>query len=308
MVTGCDSVKPGAASRPGETRPRAVGGGTGRPLAIVAGQSIQSADLQPYLAEAAGAAVLEEIVLDAALGKELGVPLSTIERTEVERERNASLALIRGETGFTESQALEQLEQSRIDRGLGPARFDALLRRNAAMRRLVAAEVTVTADELRLSRDVNFGDRVRARLIVLRSAREAEQLRMRLSGGGDIAAEFAAVARSRSIDPSAADGGLLESVSWQDPAVPLPLQQALRDTPPGSITPVVALDGASAIAFVEQRLGAADSRISNAELESRIRLRKERVAMDALANRLLAGSRVTVFDESLRWAWETRGK
>jgi len=302
-TNGSTTRPPASTSRP---KPVATDGrsGNGRPVAIIGGVRVEIDSLRPLLAEAAGASVLEEVILDAALARELGSPLSTFGRDEVERERAASIGLIRGETGLSEAEAIEQLERSRIARGLGPARFDGLLRRNAAMRRLVAAEVSVSADELRLARDMNFGDRVRARLLVVRSSREAEQLRSRLAAGGD----FAEVARSRSLDPSASDGGLLESVSWQDPAVPLPLQQALRDTPPGEISPVVALDGASAIVRVEQRLGATGSGVSDTELETRIRLRKERVAMDALASRLIVAMPVTVFDDNLRWAWETRGR
>ena len=277
---------------------------TGRPVAIVGGQRLERSSLSAALAEAAGAVVLEETVLDAALAREIGAPLSTIGREDLDRERRNVLAMMIAESGMTEAEAIDQLERSRVARGLGPHRFDALLRRNVALRRSVASDIVVTPDELRLARDVNFGDRVRAHLIVVRSEREAEQLRQRLAAGAD----FEALAKSRSIDPSGAQGGLIPSVSWQDPVLPLPLQAALRTTEPGQLSAVIAMDGGSAIVRVDQRLGATGSSISDSELESRIRLRKERVAMDATANRLLAATSVTVFDESLRWAWETRGR
>lgn len=301
LTAGCGSTS-GNAARP--TTSASAAPDTGRPVAIVGGQRLERSLISASLAEAAGAAVLEEIVLDAAIARETGTPLSTIGRTELERERRNVIAVMMAESGMTEGEATEQLERSRISRGLGPHRFDALLRRNSALRKMVASEITVTPDELRLAREMNFGDRVRAHLIVVRSEREAEQLRQKLAAGAD----FEATARTRSIDPSGPQGGLIESVSWQDPALPLPLQEALRTTEPGQLSPVIAMDGASAIVRVDQRLGAIGSSITDAELEGRIRLRKERVAMDALANRLLAATPVTVFDDSLKWAWDTRGR
>jgi hypothetical protein len=41
-------------------------------------------------------------------------------------------------------------------------------------------------------------------------------------------------------------------------------------------------------------------------LERLVRLRQERLLMDRLARNLLAQARITVFDESLNWAWQNR--
>ncbi len=302
LLAGCGAAGGTPTSR--GAPPAANSADTARPVAIIAGQRLDRSLLQAQLAEAAGAAVLEEAVLDAALAREYPAVWAAVGRNDLDRERMSVLALMRSDSGMTESEATEQLERSRIGRGLGPRRFEALLRRNAVLRAAVAPEVSVSADEIRLARDMNFGDRVRAQLLVVRTEREAQQLRQQLLAGAD----FSSLARARSIDPSAGNGGELGPISWKDPGVPLPLQEALRSTPPGELSPVLALDGAAAIVRVEQRLGAHDTGISDAELEQRIRLRKERIAMDALASRLLSSSSVTVFDESLRWAWETRGR
>jgi hypothetical protein len=60
--------------------------------------------------------------------------------------------------------------------------------------------------------------------------------------------------------------------------------------------------------MVEEALPARDrpDEQARARIEREILEGKRREAMEALAERLLAAARVTVFDESLRWAWEGR--
>src|SRR5258708_15726780 len=71
------------------------------------------------------------------------------------------------------------------------------------------------------------------RLIVATSREDAERLLQRVRGGED----FAAVARSGSIDPSAADGGLLGRVAIS--TLRPDLQTALRGLTAGQLTPIV---------------------------------------------------------------------
>ena len=70
------------------------------------------------------------------------------------------------------------------------------------------------------------------RLILVRSADEAEQLRSQLRGGFD----FGVLAREKSVDPTAADGGLMGDV---DPTqLRAEMRDALKGVEPGGITPV----------------------------------------------------------------------
>ena len=107
----------------------------------------------------------------------------------------------------------------------------------------------------------------------------------------------------RSIHSTRASGGDLGVVSPEDPSLAVPLQEELRATGAGSLTGLVLVAEGYGLALVESRLPATTAP-TDEEIERRVRLRKERIAMDELANRLVAGARVTVFDESLRWSWE----
>jgi tetratricopeptide (TPR) repeat protein len=73
------------------------------------------------------------------------------------------------------------------------------------------------------------------RLIVVSSVERAEQLGERLKRGED----FAALARSESVDPSAAQGGLIGPIALSQ--LRPELQEALRDLPPGSVVGVLPL-------------------------------------------------------------------
>src|SRR5579883_1644179 len=82
------------------------------------------------------------------------------------------------------------------------------------------------------------------RLIVVNSAAEAGALRRQLESGAD----FAVLAREKSTDATAADGGLLGTV---DPAsLREEIRAAIRGLAPGQLSPVFRLPSGYAIAKV----------------------------------------------------------
>src|SRR2546423_6151604 len=97
----------------------------------------------------------------------------------------------------------------------------------------------------------NDDDPATLRMIVVSAADEAERLIARLEQGAD----FAALARAESIDPTAAAGGLLGSVRRSE--LRPELRDALNGVKPGRVTHVVKLPTGFAVVKVEAVSGSA---------------------------------------------------
>lgn len=278
-----------------------------RPVALVDGRPITFDALRPWLVEASGGVVLEEAVLDALLEREAERRSITISRAQIDAERDRLTSTFTASGMAADAtEAGRLLARLRASRGLGDARFAALLRRNATLRALVAEQVTVTPGALDQAYAMRYGERSRARLITVASANEAADIARQARAGAD----FATLAAQRSTDSSAERGGLLEPISPLDPAYPAAVRSTLRAMKPGEISDPVALEnGFGVLQLVEQipAVSPAPSRVdAEKELEAAVRLEQERLLMNQLARRLLDGARVTVTDRALDRAWRTR--
>ncbi|MEM0983821.1 MAG: peptidylprolyl isomerase [Planctomycetota bacterium] len=293
VLSGCAGTASDRSGPTGDTTTR-MERPASAPL-LVNGRPIGWDVLTPLLSEAAGAAVAEEAALDALLARELqrrGVEL-TAEQIDAERDR-FSMSL------GSASPAL--LEQLRRRRGLGPVRFDALLRRNAALRLLTAGRAEVTEEDVRLAHAVTHGPRVVARVVTRATRAEAAQERELVAGASR--ESFAEAARARSIDPTAAAGGWLDPISLADPAYPGAVRAVLSELQVGAVSEVVALDEGYAVFYLERRMPADGVSLEDARprLTARLRERKERVEMERFARELLSRADISVLDPSLGWA------
>lgn len=285
-----------------------------RPPVIVNGQPVSWDALRPAMVEAAGAAALEEAALDVALAGALAERGVRFEDLDIAQERATLLEQLldatpsgsefRGESRADRGERL--LAQLRAARGLGPQRFDAYLRRNAALRLLVRDEVVVNEALLRQAYELAHGQRIPARIIVVDSIDDAARALERLDGGEP----FGEVAARLSTDASASRGGLLEPVSPADPTYPQALRDALAALAPGAVSKPIALPGGFAIVQRERDAGPASAPPPLAQvrpaLERSARLRQERVLMGEKARELLERSRITIFDSGLDRAWRAR--
>ncbi len=277
---------------------------------IVGNDPVGWDEIRPRLAEIAGAQVVEELTLENRLRNEFTSRAITLTPEDIDRERSLFSMTLRRAMPIGDEPAVEQaLARVRRTRALGPDRFDALLRRSAMLRKLVAPEVRVDEDEVRASLEVRFGPRVRCRIIVMGVETEARRLHERLRAGPpeDLAQRFAAEARILSVDPSGARGGEVEPISPVDPTYAASFREALRDLQPGALSPVLVFDRGYAIALGVDRLpGATPPPGAEEAARDDVRQRLERAAMDVLAARLLNSAPVTVFDPSLNWSWTGR--
>lgn len=317
-LAGCESAGGGPAGG-GSGRPAVMSGapasmpGPGTPVLVVNGESLGWEALMGPLGEAGGGPVVEELVLTTALRREFLRREWTLSAEDLEAERRAYSENLEAQGNASASQAGTVVDGVRRARGLGPARFAGLIERNAMLRRMVRDEVTVTAEEVEQATVLKYGPKVRARLIVVETERAASEIRSRLVEPGEPAGpsltdRFGHEARRSSMDVSGASGGVNDPVSPADPSLPVAMRRALLETPVGTVSPVIALERTYAMVLPEERLDgvAIDPAAVRPAIEQEVRLRKERIAMEEVARRLVENASVTVFDPSLRYGWEGR--
>jgi parvulin-like peptidyl-prolyl isomerase len=260
-------------------------------VAIVDGTTVNFDDLRAGLVESAGDAVLRDKVVDLRLTARLKSRGIAIGADAVERERTILLDALEGDR----ARALELLAEVRRRQGLGDARFEALLRRNAGLRALVAGEVKIDDEGIEHVYDMLHGAKRVARVAVLASLPDAEALvRDRATR------PFADLAIERSIDDSSARGGLLPAIARRDPSYPEAMRAAIFATDVGKTSAPV-LDGARffVIEVVSEKPADGTPRdAARARCERTLRLSRERLLMDALARELTSMKGVTVFDRA----------
>lgn len=308
----------GGGERQGETR-IVLEGGTGgsggagavaSPQAEVAvvidGSSIPWSSLRTGMAELGGVVVLEEFVLDRALEREAARRGITVDAGAVAAEERALLDELEVSAGANRMEVLEGVRRSR---GLGPTRYEALLRRNALLRAMVRDVAAPATEEIELARRLSFGETKRVRLFVAGSESAASAVRQAVAASPVEQRAWAMADRAvaGSEHPSAARGGLIERFHPEDPAYPGLLGNAVRGLEPGGVSGVLATASGFAVVLVE---GVNPARAATAEemarVERRVRQRKERLAMESLARELINRSRVSPVDPDLARAWRGR--
>ncbi len=271
-----------------------------RPAALINGAMLSWGDMRPALNEAAGAAVLEEYVLDRMVIEALQRAGLVITQNEVEIERRLFYDSLSADPNV----AVRLANELRWRQGMGPNRFERLLKRNASMRALVKDDVQVTGESIRRMYWIVHGPKRQARIIVVSTLSEAQDATRRIQGGE----AFADVAVRISTDSSAARGGLLEPLNQQDPAYPQALRDALWDLQVGEVSSPILLDNGYALLQLESELPASDASLAEEQirLERMVQLNQERLLMDQLARQMLFQAAVKIFDESLRDSWRRR--
>ena len=286
-----------------------VGEGELRPAVVVNGRPVAWEDVWEPMAEHSGGTVVSEVVLDSILAQEMVDRGVTIGASEVEAERAALTRTIVEGVGVGDQQAQQLAREVMLARGLGPHRMDRLLRRNAMLRVLARESVVVDEATLRRAYEVEHGRRYVTRVITVGTSREASEVWSQLAAGPSdtLRSRFAEAAVARSTDPTGGAGGLIGAISPSDTSLPGPLREAVASTPAGSMGPVMAFDNSFAIAMVESVMEPTGVAFESVRpgLEVTVRDRLERLQMDVIAREMLASARVSVFDRSLNWGWES---
>jgi len=257
--------------------------------------------------------VLEELILDRLVASDyrtrLGKDPKEISNDRIAAERQYLADSVRRSAGVSRDEAAVLVAELRKTRGLGNARFTALLRRTAMMRDLVAGSVSITQDMIQQRFEVRFGKRYRVRILTTSTEAEAAAALQRLREGScELSVRFAMESAKTSTDESKSRGGQIEPMSTADPAYSPALRAALGSLRPGEMTGVLALDPGYGIALLEEVVPATATTLDEqrADIEEDLRRRQERVLMDSLARRLLQSANVVVMDPSLSWSWQNR--
>lgn len=282
--------------------------------AIVDGQLVTTEDLWKLLAERAGAAALEAVALDRAVEREAARLGLTITDDDVRAEREVVEQALVG-VGLTDrTQRGRLVAEVRARRGLGPAWFDGLLRRNAQARKITASSVVppTEADITRLHETLH-GPRRDVRAIVMANERDLARLATDIARALEASPEaglarFIVLAVEHSNDASRGRGGLLDPVGRTDGQYADAFRQAVFETPVGGLTPVVALDEGFALALVvaERSGDGVPMETARPDLLRRLELDAQQRAIAAWLERLRATMRVEPFDPALEWAWANR--
>lgn len=278
-------------------------------LAIVDGVRVGAERVHTYADEAAGSVAFEEAALDALLDRELAASSISITPDAAQTELQYLVAALTTDGNVSKEQTGVVLERLKRQRGLGPARFQALLERNAKLRALVAPTVDVTPDDLKTALAVEFGPKVRARVLTVATRELAADLRARISADTvDPLTAFARLASQFSTDPSAGVGGVIEPMSPADVSLAPALRQAITDPPLGLLPEAVDTGRGFTLVYVEEktpaRAGATPEETERVRTKARRRL--ERIAMDRLGRQLLDRAKITILDDAVRWSWESR--
>jgi len=291
---------PGQADQPNVRSPAAL---------MIDGDLIPWQDLRPFLAEAAGAQAIEELLLDRVLearARQAGIKLS---REQIDAEGRYLRASVRLGSGLEGEDAARAIDLLRTSRGLGPRRYRALLRRNALLRAMVRPSVTLPQGAVEQAYRLRYGPMYRVRVILVPRERQAAQILDQVRAAGDAGlVRFAELAAEQSTDASAAMGGLIESISPADPSYPEEVRRLLPRLEAGQVSPVIAVDNGYALIYMERPIPESGPPIDEVRqsLGDELRSRHDRLAMEDLARRLVFETRLTVLDPSLNWAWEHR--
>ncbi|MEM7228255.1 MAG: hypothetical protein AAF432_05490 [Planctomycetota bacterium] len=271
-----------------------------RPAALINGASVNWGDLRDPLCEAAGGLILEELILDQQLRRTLAEDGYFITQADLDRERTVLLGTLNEDP----NQAAQLLQELRKRRGLGPERFESMLFRTAALRKIVAPRVRIEPESLDAMYDILYGERRQPRIMTFASLSEARQAIDELNRGED----FPDVAIRRSLDVSAARGGLLEPMSQRDPAFPVAIRNSLWQLGTFEISSPILVGDQYVLLRLDRVIPAQQVSRSSVrqELEDAARQNQERLLMASVARTMLSDASVTVFDPSLASSWSTR--
>lgn len=296
ILPACTSTQPAPPASPSAQQVTSQG----PIIALIDNEPVRPEHLAPSLYELAGREALREEALDRALARRLADRNIIITVDMVRREHELFEARLTDASG--QSGAIR--EEVWRSRRLGPTRREELFRRNAALRALIAGQVTVAPGEIDLSVELAYGPKKIARLILVQNERDAAEIR-RLLGDRPSSSDFARFAERRSIDPTASRGGLLSPIHLNDPAYPIAVRDALNALQPGAVSAILPLPEGAALLYLESDQPATtppdDAR---ARLERELLVQRERAEMDRLARSLVAESRISVLDRSLGWSWD----
>ncbi len=282
---------------PGAATAGARGGASGGTPAMWRNDAIPGDELDARAMEAAGALVLEEMLIERALRTELARRELTVDEAAIAREETMAREALSSDPARAE----QLLQALRASQGLGAIRWTSLLWRNAALRTLARDQSSVGEPEIATAHDLRHGPRRNARIIVVPDLTSVQRAMERLAAGES----FSDVASALSTDTSRDRGGLVSPVSRLDPTWPATVREALWALEPGTHSAPVLIDDGYIIVRCEGEIpgDGVTPEAARTESERTARLAVDRVEMDRIQREIVRELDPTIFDRSLDESW-----
>ncbi len=269
-------------------------------MATVNGRPIYMEQLYRPLVEAHGLGIARMLIDNVLVEQEAAGRGVSVSGEEVEAEHRRSLEVIFSEK-LTADQRQRVLEKLLARRGLTRRLWDATMRRNALLRKMVEAKVSVTEAMLKAEYARTYGEKVLLRHIQVPSLTEAEKIIRLLKQGAD----FADLARKYSTNTATAkDGGMLPPFSRDNASVPRAIREAAFALKPGQISEIVQVGGEFHVLKLEQRIvpPAKNYDAAKEDLRRKLRRRLVQAAQENLLRELRRKAEVEYVNPVLRRA------
>jgi parvulin-like peptidyl-prolyl isomerase len=199
-------------------------------MAIVKGEEISRQDLARECLTVYGEEVLLSVVNKQLILGYCQERKIVVTRQDVDDE----IDRMARKFGLTTDQYLKMLEQ---ERSITREQYASdIVWPMLALRRLAKDEITPTAEELRQAFDAQYGEAVKARIIVLDNEQQARQIHAQATKNPD---DFGALAKNHSQDPSASMNGMIQPIRRHvgHPA----LEKAAFALREGQVSPIIPL-------------------------------------------------------------------
>ena len=239
-------------------------------MALVNGAEITQSQLAAECLSRHGNAVLEAMVNREIILQACGRQGITITPQDVDTEIDAMAKRF----SVPRDKWISLIEQ---ERGISPRQYsDDIVWPMLALRRLAHAGIEPTPEEVQQAFESQFGEAIKARIIVSRSQKEAEQLRVQALTAPD---DFGGLARQHSVDVGSASAN-----GWVQPirrhSGDAGFERAVFSLRPGDISPVVQVADQFIVVKCEDRLPPADVKLEDVRprLVEDLRERKSRSA------------------------------
>jgi parvulin-like peptidyl-prolyl isomerase len=180
--------------------------GAGQPLRVLAmvnGEEIQRNELAQECLSVYGKEVLESVLNKYLIVQYCEARQITVTQTDV----NAEIERMARKFGLTTDQYLKMLKQ---ERGIKPEQYATdIVWPMLALRRLAKDQITPSKQEVDRAIEAQYGEAIKARIIVLNDAEEARRVHQQATQNPD---DFGALAKNHSKDPSASYNGLIQPI------------------------------------------------------------------------------------------------
>ena len=281
-------------------------------LAWINGRRIRRATFDKMLLESHGLAVLEQLIA-LQLVKDRAVRDGiTVSEADVQAEYDRSLGELARTVAHEDDPARQKeigeqvLQDFLREKNFSLAEYRISVERNAYLRIMVAADVTVSDEQVREEFERRFGRKALVRHIVLPDLDAVAAVRRQLESDVD----FAELARSYSLHSiSGSAGGLLPPFARGDAQVPGLLREIAFGLEPGELSSAVNIDGRYHIVRLERFIEADDDTLTSSlasELRMALEGRQSRQAMQDLERQLLDQADIRIEEEVLRRQFMTK--